>query len=107
MVKLARVFRLQNMIKGTALFLFLKLNSGLIKTAVVFLATLVGLHLVSCLFLAIPTIEDNDPASWIYRYSFQNLPDLELYIQAFYYCLTTLTTVGYGDITPRTKCRVW
>ena len=27
-------------------------------------------------------------------------PDFELYITAFYFTVTTLVTVGYGDITP-------
>ena len=28
------------------------------------------------------------------------MPDEELYITAFYFTVTTLVTVGYGDITP-------
>lgn len=103
--KLGRIVRIQKMLKGTELYLFVKLNSGLIKTAVVFLGTLIGLHLVACLFLAIPSLEDDDRLTWIYRHKLQNLSNEALYLQAFYFCLTTLTTVGYGDITVRTKSR--
>ena len=30
-------------------------------------------------------------------------PDWQVYLTAFYFCLTTLTTIGYGDITPFTN----
>lgn len=103
MVKLARIFRIQNMIRGTALSLFIKLNSGLIKTMIIFMGTLIGLHLVACLFLAIPSVEDDITNSWIWRYNLQDASNFEMYLNAFYFCLTTLTTVGYGDILVRTK----
>ena len=43
-----------------------------------------------------------DPGSknnWIYQTGFQDYGDKELYITAFYFCVTTIVTVGFGDIT--------
>jgi hypothetical protein len=37
--------------------------------------------------------------NWIYQKDYQDMPDVELYITAFYFTVTTLVTVGYGDIT--------
>lgn len=42
-----------------------------------------------------------DPASksnWIYNGSFQDFDDLSLYVAAFYFTVTTIVTVGFGDI---------
>ncbi|MGB0932442.1 MAG: ion transporter [Chitinophagales bacterium] len=32
-----------------------------------------------------------------------DLPHLDNYVRALYWCITTLTTIGYGDITPTTN----
>ena len=39
---------------------------------------------------------------WIKVGSFQDLSDWQLYVTAFYYTVTTITTVGYGDISGHT-----
>ena len=43
-----------------------------------------------------------DPSSkinWIYHNDLVDVGDFELYITSFYFTVTTLVTVGYGDIT--------
>ena len=40
----------------------------------------------------------NDNTNWILFFKFDKLLDSSLYITAFYYTVTTITTVGYGDI---------
>ena len=37
--------------------------------------------------------------NWIIKNGFQNLTNLQLYSASFYYTVTTITTVGYGDIS--------
>jgi hypothetical protein len=36
--------------------------------------------------------------NWIYQGGFQDLEDYELYITSFYFTVTTIVTVGFGDI---------
>ena len=40
-------------------------------------------------------------ASWIYYFNFEDLSDSELYVTSFYFTVTTIMTVGYGDITAK------
>ena len=42
------------------------------------------------------------PDSWVVRMGYENDTHADLYISSFYWAVTTLTTVGYGDITART-----
>jgi hypothetical protein len=37
--------------------------------------------------------------NWIIRNNFQNLTNFQIYTIAFYFTVTTITTVGYGDIS--------
>ena len=37
--------------------------------------------------------------NWIYSKGYVDLPDWELYMTSFYFTITTIVTVGYGDIT--------
>lgn len=37
--------------------------------------------------------------SWIYRFDYVDSPSWDLYVISFYFTVTTLMTVGYGDIT--------
>lgn len=103
---LSKLLKFENFFKGTSIYLYFRLNSGFVKTLSLAVATILGLHLATCLFCALPSFEDNVQASWIYRYSLQDDPPSEVYLIAFYYCFVTLCTVGYGDIVPSTPCKL-
>ena len=66
---------------------------GFIKGITVFFLTL---HVVSCIFIF---IGKNDNESWINKFNFQENNFSELYFLGIYYLITTVTTVGYGDLT--------
>jgi Ion channel len=45
------------------------------------------------------TSSDGSKNNWIYKQSLIDSPPSEVYVTAFYFTVTTLVTVGYGDIT--------
>ena len=59
-------------------------------------AFFLSLHIVACVFIF---IGKNDYPNWIVNFNYNNKSFKELYLIAIYYTITTLTTVGYGDIS--------
>ena len=55
-----------------------------------------GLHILSCIHIF---IGKNTYPGWVFSNNFENFSTLNLYIISFYYLITTMTTVGYGDIS--------
>ena len=60
------------------------------------LFVLFSLHIISCIYIF---IGKHTYPGWIFTNDFQNHSFSKLYIISIYYITTTLTTVGYGDIS--------
>src|SRR5665647_751774 len=56
------------------------------RLPLIFIGVVMGIHLVAC--------------SWLALNPMPHLPIKEAYIRSLYWSVTTLTTTGYGDITP-------
>jgi Ion channel len=41
----------------------------------------------------------NSKINWIFDGGYNDLDEFELYITSYYFTVTTIMTVGYGDIT--------
>jgi voltage-gated potassium channel len=74
---------------GTALYRIggTRINPAILRLVLLAFWILLVAHLVSCGWILI----SGNP---------ENLESVPLYIRAFYWTITTLTTIGYGDITP-------
>ena len=48
-------------------------------------------------------LNDFNPDTWVVRYGYQDASDIRLYIAALYFTFTTITTVGFGDISGGTE----
>ena len=65
------------------------------------LVSLSSLHFCSCFFIF---LGKNTYPGWIMRCNLQSNSFYDIYISAVYYLMTTLTTVGYGDIVGSGQC---
>lgn len=57
-------------------------------------------HIATCLWVIIPqftTTEDNFSGTWME--DMNEMDSTSLYALSFYWTITTITTVGYGDIS--------
>lgn len=106
MTKLAKLAKFRDYYKGTSISYFVRIHGGLIKTILLGIVTLVMLHLATCAWCAIGMIDDDQPFTWISRYKLDNSSNFEIYLTGLYFCLVSLTTVGYGDYTAYTNTEI-
>lgn len=109
--RLVRMFRMFRMLKiarrkGDFAKYFGKLASigiGLERLVMLFVTFLLLCHIIACFWVIIQLFEEDQPDTWVYQNDFQDLDAGDLYIRAFYFTVTTITTVGFGDISPTTN----
>lgn len=82
---------------------YFSLKSSALRLFSFFVSMLTGVHLMACLWCFLPSLEANPTQSWIFVHDLQDSEDFSIYIAAFYWAITTLTTVGYGDISAHTS----
>ena len=59
-------------------------------------------HIIACIWVFASRIENFSPDTWVVRFEYRDDPDDTVYLAALYWTFTTMSTVGYGDITART-----
>jgi CRP-like cAMP-binding protein len=100
LMKLTRTFKANSLVRK--LINTLKMNNGIVRLLRFAVTIMILVHVTGCFWFFLAKLDDFGPDTWVTRYGYSNKPNIELYILAVYYVFTTLTTVGYGDITART-----
>uniref|UniRef100_A0A7S2SDF2 Cyclic nucleotide-binding domain-containing protein n=2 Tax=Rhizochromulina marina TaxID=1034831 RepID=A0A7S2SDF2_9STRA len=93
--------RLQNVSENSTVRLMVSLLCILIPMGFL-------IHILSCIWVYIGRRGfRNDQENWMETAGFESFKDTEegfpqrqIYVTAFYFCVTTITSVGYGDILP-------
>ena len=67
----------------------------------VMISAMVFAHIVACALYFWPNINGFDEDSWVVRGGFIDDEPSSIYITALYWCYTTISVVGYGDINSR------
>jgi hypothetical protein len=78
---------------------FCKLNRGIARLLSFSFVVIILSHFAACLWYYIARLNDFDYETWVFRYEMINDTKARLYLVSLYWAFTTLTTVGYGDIT--------
>jgi voltage-gated potassium channel len=86
LIRLFKLLRLNSVI--SKLLNRQSLNPSIFRLGVFFFWILLIAHWIAC--------------SWIFIARFEKFAEIPTYIDSIYWCITTLTTVGYGDISPVT-----
>ena len=77
----------------------LKIGVGFERLLFFILIFFILSHIVCCFWIFSARLEDFGPDTWVVRYGYQDLSNMDLYIASFYFTITTITTVGFGDIS--------
>ena len=75
-------------------------NPAVLRVVKYFVSILLLIHWLAC-FWFYSSLASGFPAdSWVARAGIQGADAISQYIRSLYWTITTMTTVGYGDITP-------
>ena len=86
---------------------FVKIKAGLQRIILFMVLFILMCHILTWFWLILWNIETDDYLTWIWVKNYQNLETFDLYIRAFYFTVTTIATVGFGDISPTTSLEMW
>ena len=81
---------------------FLKIGFGFERLLFFLIVFLILCHLASCLWIIIASIYNPDGTyigTWMENFEIYSESANDIYAVAFYWIISTITTVGYGDIS--------
>jgi len=104
LVKLTKLFRILKVVKNRNRLVryvnsMLRITLSTERLVWMVLWLLLLLHLFACAWIFFGKLNEDESDNWILCRGFQDHQDTDLYIVALYFSVTTLATVGYGDIS--------
>lgn len=81
---------------------FLSLNHSAMRMLGTLLSIVIVIHIGGCFWFLSAKIEGFHPDTWVFRYNYIDSDIGTQYITSIYWTITTMATVGYGDISPFT-----
>ncbi|OMJ69246.1 hypothetical protein SteCoe_33079 [Stentor coeruleus] len=105
LIKLAKIIRILKAQQGFQKFIDkvgLNFKIPLALKRLLYFLIVFGIicHLITCLWYFASTLQDNQYDNWVNKYGIENYSIFNLYTASLYWTVTTLATVGYGDIVP-------
>ena len=82
---------------------FFRISHSTRRLITTLLMIIISIHIFACFFYYANVYNDFSPDSWAVRYGIRDSPIFDIYLSSVYYSVVTITTIGYGDITPKTK----
>ncbi len=105
LVLILRLFRLLRIVRLFIIFSRWEnqrwLNPGYFRIIKLFIFVLLLTHCLACIWFAIAYIDNFPKDSWVVRSEIEKASPIKQYILSLYWAVTTMATIGYGDITPK------
>jgi CRP-like cAMP-binding protein len=76
------------------------IRTSTVRVLKTFLSVLIASHIMACLWYYSAKFQDFAPDTWVLKFGYLDLDVGSLYLRSIYFIITTLSTVGYGDIYP-------
>jgi len=105
LIKLTKLLRILKILKEKSKIAkvvkeYIKIGAGVERLVFGMVIFVVIIHIVSCLWIFLGYFDFI--GSWLDNDEIDTIGGGELYLTAFYFTTTTITTVGYGDISGNT-----
>lgn len=108
LVKLMRLVRILKTLKSNKKSGMMKqakealsLGAGFERMMMFIMISFMVCHITACLWVFTATFSDNFKGTWVEAYGAMNKPVSQKYLTSLYFTVTTITTVGYGDISAK------
>jgi hypothetical protein len=107
LLKLMRLFRTFKMVKEKNKILhymqkYLNIGVGMQRLIVFGILFVIITHIVACLWIITASFANNAEGTWM-EGDIYEMGSSEKYLTSIYFTVTTITTVGYGDVSISTK----
>lgn len=100
-MKLIRLVRIAK--EKTKIFKYatdvLKLGEGLARLLFFAIVSFMVIHVISCLWIFFAGFSEEFMGTWMDSDEIKGMSDGDIYLIAVYFAVTTISTVGYGDIS--------
>lgn len=97
MIRLLKIAKVRNKIVKD-LSHVLRIGVGFERLIFMMLIFCLLVHVIACMWIFIGTFDETSKDNWIYLKGIVDYDDYEMYFTSVYFTVTTIVTVGYGDI---------
>ena len=74
------------------------LNAGLMSMLKFFFTMFIATHITGCVWVYMAKLDDFGPGTWVFEMDIDQSSMMRLYIWGMYWAISTISTVGFGDI---------